>query len=147
MTIDQIWETSRHNDYSWMLPAVLGIGATILILMNGIRKPSARRVLKILFALGLTYLTLHASSAAITEKWRIRHDWGKQNGDTLTNEEQNALYADGANLVMGPFLYGGVYSFWLFGGILVTSAVIRKRIQRKHPNHGMKGIDAEHVKS
>lgn len=134
MTLEQIWETSRHNDYSWMLPAVLCVGSTILILLNLIKKTSIRRILKVLFAIGFTYLALDASSAAIFEKWRIRQEWGEHNRESLTEEESRVLYADGGNLVMGPFIYGGRYSVLLFGGILVASSVGRRIIRRRHPN-------------
>ena len=131
MTFEQIWESSRHNDYSWMLPSVLCVGTLVLILLNWIRKPAARRVLKVLLAITFTYLAVQASSAAIFEKWRIRYEWGKQNRSSVTEQEDTALCADGANLLMGPFIYGGGYSFWCFGATLVGSSIIRRAISKK----------------
>ena len=44
----------------------------------------------------------------------------------LTDKERGALTVDGANLVMGPFIYGGGYSFLVFGiALLISSIVVR----------------------
>jgi len=84
-----------------------------------------------LFFIGFIYISLIASSAAISEKWRIRQEWGKQNWKSLTEREQKALCADGANLVMGPFIFGGAYSFCIFGATLLVSTVCRRIILKK----------------
>jgi hypothetical protein len=125
ITIEQIWDTSRQNDYSWILPVVLVFGVLTLALLNFIKSDLNRRIAKVILFLGFSFLALQASSAAITEKWRIRHAWGDENWEQLSEQEQNALMTDGANLVLGPVLEGGGYAFWLFGGVLVLSRIIR----------------------
>jgi hypothetical protein len=137
MTLEQIWETSRQNDYSWILPVVLVGGVLILSLLNCIKSDPIRRIAKAVLLLAFSILALQASSAAITEKWRIRHAWGEENWEQLSEQEQNALTADGANLVMGPFLVGGANAFWLFGGVLVLSRIIRftAKKQQTQPQH------------
>jgi len=137
MTFEQIWGTSRQNDYSWILPVVLVSGVLILALLNFIKSDAIRRITKAILLLTFSLLALQASSAAITEKWKIRHAWGEKNWIQLSEQEQNALMADGANLVMGPFLVGGAYAFWLFGGVLVLSRIVRftSKKQQTQPQH------------
>lgn len=130
MTINQIWEASRNNDYSWMLPSVLCAGVFVLILLSWVKKTIIRRALRVLFALGFICLAIHASSMAIVEKWRIRQEWGEKRS-SLTEEEITKLYADGANLSIGPIIYGGGFSFLILGATLVGSSVIRIIVTRK----------------
>ncbi len=131
MMIEELWEIARHNAYSWMLPAVLCLGVAVLLLLNLINKTVVRRSLKGLCFVGLVYLGTYASSLAIVEKWRIRWDWGHQHWQNLSDDEQEALTGDGGNLVMGPFLYGGGLSIVVFGGTLLASGLVRRKMLKK----------------
>lgn len=141
MNIEEIWEVSRHNDYTWMLPFVLGVGALVLILVSCIRKSAVRRTLKVLFALLFTYFAMQASFAAIAEKWRIRHEWAdKQNWESLTQKERDVLCADGANLTLGPVIFGGGFSFLIFGTTLVASSIFSRIVLKKRAKQEKNGI-------
>ena len=123
-TLTEIWETSRQNKYTWMLPSVLAFGFVVLVLAAWIKKSDLRRVVKIFAFLGLSYLAMEASYWQIAEKWQIRHDWGEQNQALLSERDKNALIADGANLLMGPVLVGGKWALLVFGAALVVSSCI-----------------------
>lgn len=137
MTIAEIWELSRTNQYTWILPCVLFAGAIAILLSSIIKNNIARRIVKLVFVLVFTYVALEASSMAIREKWRIRHEWGRQNEASLTDRERGALTADGANLTMGPLIYGGGYSLLIFGVALIVSSIIVKMISRKDSQQGI----------
>jgi len=84
----------------------------------------------------------------IQEKWRIRHEWAEQNSATLSDKERLALISDGANLLLGPIIYGGGYSVLVFGISLVVSSVIVREItsnkqdsQQGDTSDALKGTD------
>jgi TRAP-type C4-dicarboxylate transport system permease small subunit len=90
-----------------------------------------RRIAKFTLILIFTCATIWGSFMAIQEKWRIRHEWGFKNWDSLTEKEQSKLIADGANLTMGPLIFGGGYAFLFFGIALIISSIAVKKISSK----------------
>lgn len=140
MILSEIWELSRSNQFTWILPCVLLAGAIAILLSSMIKTTAARRIVKSILLLVFSYAAIWSSSTAIQEKWRIRHEWGKQNWQSLTNKEQMRLMADGGNLTMGPLIYGGGYSFLVFASALLISSIIVRNISRKDSNKALKRI-------
>ena len=132
-TLTEIWESSRSNQYSWILPVILIGGFAWFLILTKVKFIAVRRVTKIISFLILIYVAMIASSMQISEKWRIRHEWGHANESTITDRERRALTADGANLVMGPMIYGGGGGFLVFSiALIISSFVIRKK--KRNPN-------------
>ncbi len=123
--LEQIWESSRTNSWSWGYPTVLTISIVILIALSLVPQPTLRHVAKALVILACGFAAIKLSSREIDEKWRIRADWAERHADTLSDAEMQALTADGANRVIGPFFYGMQAIVWLIAlcGVLY---VLRK---------------------
>ncbi|MEZ6095274.1 MAG: hypothetical protein R3C03_13755 [Pirellulaceae bacterium] len=66
--------------------------------------------------LGFAILATASSGQEIQEKWRIRHDWAENHPGQMSEEAYNALTVDGANLLLGPFVYGFV-ALCIFVGV------------------------------
>ncbi|MCM2372632.1 hypothetical protein [Aporhodopirellula aestuarii] len=105
-TFEQIWETSRTNDYSWGYSYVVWSGVALLVLLSLVRHKVIRRVLKLVVIAGGTMLATHWSAAEIHEKWRLRREWADMHPDRMTQDGMEALTIDGANLTMGPLIFG-----------------------------------------
>ena len=117
---DAIWKSSANNYWSATYPIVIGSGIVLLTCLAFIRNKILRISLQILAMFFCTVASIAASSLAINEKWRIRHEWTSQHWDNLTAEQQDIAIADGANIVMGPYLYGiEAFLFLLFFGCLI----------------------------
>jgi hypothetical protein len=122
---EQIWESSRTNSWSWGYPTALAVSIVILIALSFIPQPTLRHVAKVLVILACGFATIKLSAREIEEKWSIRWDWAQRHENTLSDAEREALTADGANRLLGPFSYGIQAVAWLFAlcGVLY---VLRK---------------------
>ena len=84
--LDAIWESSRHNDWSYAVPLVLNIGTAILIVLAFVPIKWLRWSLNVFAILAMGYIAIEYSSMEIGEKWRIRNEWIKTNQDSLTTD-------------------------------------------------------------
>ena len=123
--LDAIWESSRHNDWSYTLPLVLNIGTAVLILLAFFPLKWLRWVLNVFAVLAMGYFAIEYSSMEIEEKWRIRNEWILTNQDSLTEKERSAGTVDAANRVLGPILIGGQSTFFRAGIVLMGLAIAR----------------------
>lgn len=128
---DQIWESSRTNDYSWGYPAVVWAGIGVLVLLSLIRHDVLRRILKVVAIGGLAMTATQWSSSEIEEKWRLRAEWADTHPAEMTEQGYEALTIDGANRALGPLIYG-VQAGLIFVGVAAVLFVIRLAI-RKQP--------------
>ncbi|MBB3209869.1 hypothetical protein FHS27_005714 [Rhodopirellula rubra] len=128
-TFEQVWETSRVNGYSWVYPCVVWSGIAILILLSLIRRTVLRRIAKLIAIIGLTIFATHSSAVEIQEKWRIRGQWADLHSDQMSESDMNALMADGANLVIGPF-FNGFVAMLNFSVVALSLLVIRLIVVR-----------------
>ena len=103
---EQIWETSRHNSWSWGYPTALVLGVIALIGLSLIRKLALRRALKVIAILVFTLVATEFSALEIQETWRLRGEWAATHKEQMTDAGWNALTVDGANRTLGPLLYG-----------------------------------------
>ena len=105
-TFDQIWESSRTNAWSWVYPTVLWAGVGLLIALSLVRAGWIRRAAKITAIIGLSVVATEYAHRDIQEKWRIRGEWADAHPTLMTPADQEALTVDGANLTLGPLIYG-----------------------------------------
>jgi hypothetical protein len=105
--LDAVWETSRHNAWSYGLPLVLNIGTAIFIVLAFVPQKWLRWTLNLIALFAIGFFAVDYSSKEIEEKWRIRNEWIQSNHDSLTNKEHYAGTIDGSNRVLGPILIGG----------------------------------------
>ena len=124
-SLDAIWESSRHNSWSFALPLILNIGTAILIVIAFVQPTWLRWTLNVFAVLAMGYFAIEYSSMEIEEKWRIRSEWGKANHDSLTESDRFAVTVDGANRVLGPILVGGKSAAIRAGLVLLGLAVSR----------------------
>jgi heme/copper-type cytochrome/quinol oxidase subunit 4 len=72
---EQVWETSRHNSWSWGYPTALVLGVVVLIALSLIRKAALRRPLKAVAILAFAFVATEFSAREIHEKmatsWRM----------------------------------------------------------------------------
>ncbi|WP_149496156.1 hypothetical protein [Roseiconus lacunae] len=80
--------------------------------------------------LGFTPLTIQFSFFEIQEKWRIRRVWADANPTKMTKNGLHALTVDGANLTLGPLLYG-LGAFLLFVVIAIALFIFRILVLRQ----------------
>jgi hypothetical protein len=123
-TFDQIWESSRTNSLSWMYPAAVWCGAGILIAISVIKNRWLRRIGKLAAIFGFAILATDFSAQEIYEKWRLRREWADLHPAQMTEDGLQALTVDGANLTLGPLIYG-FQAFLVFAGIAVVLSVLR----------------------
>ena len=142
MTLAQIWEGSRHNQYSWLLPCILGLGFLGLLSTAWIKHTVLRRFAKTLLCFGLVVGAVQASYLEIVEKWRIRHEWADGNKEAISHRDQEALNADGANVVLGPIILGGKWSLLVFGPALFLSSFLVRRLEKSRAVTDGLAIDA-----
>jgi hypothetical protein len=123
-TFDQIWESSRTNSLSWMYPAAVWCGAGILIALSAIKNRWLRRICKLAAIFGFAILATEFSAQDIHEKWRLRREWADLHPAQMTEDGMQALTVDGANLTLGPLIYG-FQAFLVFVGVAVLLSVLR----------------------
>lgn len=136
-TFEQVWESSRTNVYSWGYPATIWGGLAVLICLSAIRHKKLRRAAKVIAMLGFAALATEWSSREIAEKWRLRREWP----GSMTQDEQYALTIDGANMTLGPVIYG-FQAFLVFGVVTVITWLIRLAV-RSESNSVEPGDDSE----
>ncbi|TWU27998.1 hypothetical protein [Novipirellula artificiosorum] len=127
---EQIWESSRINDYSWGYPAVVWAGVGVLVALSLIRHNAFRRILKVVAIFGLAMMATQWSASEIQEKWRIRREWADTHPAEMTEQGYEALTVDGANLTLGPLIYGfrsGLIFIGVAAALFVFRVAVRKR--------------------
>lgn len=137
-TFEQIWESSRTNRFSWAYPAVIWGGFAILIVLSLLRQRVLRRCAKLVAIFGLTAIAIEGAGREISEKWRLRREWAGANASQMTPEGENALTVDGANLTLGPLIYGFQAFIVLCVAALVISLIrsaINSRLPSTKPGH------------
>lgn len=127
---EEIWETSRRNSFSWGYPATILCGGIILALLSLIPGSSVRRILKVVTILGFGLIALDFSAREIAEKWRLRHEWADDHGEQMTEAQRESLYADGANLTLGP-LIDGVRAFGSLIGVAAVLFFTRRLVEER----------------
>jgi len=133
-TFDQIWQTSRTNSWSWAYPFVIWTGLGTLIALSLLRNRRLRRSAKIIAILGLSFAATEFAGREIQEKWRIRGEWADTHPGQVTADDRHALTVDGANLTLGPLIYG-FQAFLMFMATSVFLAVVRIVVARTRPHH------------
>jgi len=132
MTFEEIWIASGSNCWSFFYPLTIIAGIAVLIVLSFIRTTPARVILKIAAVFGFSCLATVASSLEISEKWRIRGEWVEAHWESLTDAQRDIAQADGANLVMGPFIYGSFVFFGLIVVAVVLAVIFRNtRLSRR----------------
>lgn len=116
---------ARFNQYSWIMPLGLLVGAVVIIASARIQSIILRVVFMFLTTIAMLVVAVSGSDLAIREKWRLRHRWADNNVEILTDSQQQYLNADGANLVMGPILIGGFWAFLVIGISMLLFALLR----------------------
>lgn len=130
---EQIWDSSRTNDYSWGYPAVVWAGVGMLVVLSLIRHAVLRRILKVVAIVGLTMMATQWSSAEIEEKWRIRGEWADTHPAEMTEQGYEALTVDGANRLLGPVIYG-FRAGLIFIAVATILLVVRIVLERSKGN-------------
>lgn len=105
-SFDEMWVSARNNSWSNAYSIVVAIGVVVILVLQFERKVFKRWALISAVVLAFSLFAMEASGLAIREKWRIRHEWGTNHQDQLTENQRQALITDGANLVFGPFVFG-----------------------------------------
>ncbi|MCA9260153.1 MAG: hypothetical protein KDA61_13165, partial [Planctomycetales bacterium] len=114
-------------DFSWRYPASLGCGVVALLLAGWISRDAIRRMVVTLVVLAGTLAATEYAGEEIFEKWRLRRVWAETHPDLMTPAGNDALYADGANLAMGPLIKGGQAFVVLVGAAAAMAAVRANR--------------------
>lgn len=122
---EQVWETSRNNSWSWGYPTAIWLGAVVLIVFSFIRKSALRRPLKVVAILAFSVVATDFSAREIQEKWHLRGEWADTHKDQMTDAGWDALTADGANLTLGPLIYG-FQAMAIFAAIAFVIVFIRQ---------------------
>lgn len=115
---DAMWEAARHNAWSGYVPLTLNITTAVLVAVAFIRIGWLRWLLNLVVVLACVAFAIEYSSREIEEKWRLRYEYVEQHRDALTERQQAAGIADGANRTLGPILIGG------FGAVARCSMVL-----------------------
>ena len=119
---DDVWDSSRTNCWTPFYPVVIAIGVLVLIRVSFIKPVIKRRLIKVASFVVLTATATVASSLAIGEKWRIRHEWTDTHAEILTDDQRMASISDGANLAFGPILLG-CQALVIFTGVLLALSI------------------------
>ena len=122
---EQIWETSRHNSWSWGYPTSLLLGVIVLSVLALVRKTALRRLLAVVAILAFTLVAAELSAREIREKWRLRREWADSHKDQMTDAAWSALTVDGANLTLGPLLYGAQAAVLFVAAALMLAGIRR----------------------
>lgn len=126
---EQVWQTSRSNSWSWGYPATIVCGVVLIVMLSTIRKPTLRRTLKVGAILLFGFIATDFSAREIQEKWRLRGEWAETHREQMTDAGWRALTVDGANLTLGPLIYGMQATAILAASTLVLF-LIRKAATR-----------------
>ena len=128
---NEVWDSSRWNQFSWCLPTVL-VGAVLISLWAcRMRSAGSRWFAKILLLAALPILATLASSLEIERKWQLRWEFSKQNWELFTEDQERAAIADGANRTMGPVIMGGFPGFLIPFVIFIVVGGRRARAFRQ----------------
>ena len=132
-SFEEVWEASRQNTYSWGYPAAICCGAIILALLSLIRTSALRRTLKVVTIFAIGFIAFEVSAREIAEKWRLRLEWASHHPEQLTDAARESLTADGANLTLGPLIYG-LQATALLMGIAAVLSVVRSKSKSTCPH-------------
>jgi hypothetical protein len=134
-SFQQIWESSRTNAWSWGYPTVLWTGVGLLIVLSLVRTEWMRLGAKTVVIVALAVVATKFFWWEIQEKWRIRGEWAQAHSALMTPADREALTCDGANLTLGPLIFG-FQAFMLFVAAAAALSVVRiavSRFRRKRP--------------
>lgn len=123
-TFEQIWQSSRVNSFTWMYQAALWCGCFVLVALGYIRNPRLRRSGKLAAIAIFSLLATESSAREIFEKWRLRREWADLHPQQMTEDASHALTVDGANLTLGPLIFG-FKAFLLFLGMALVLSLLR----------------------
>jgi hypothetical protein len=123
-TFEQILDSSRTNSWSWGYPIAVWSGVGVLLALSLIRHAWLRRAAKVIAILGLSFLATAFAGEEIQEKWMIRGAWADAHPDQMTSADIEALTADGANLLLGPVIYG-LAAFGLYVIVAIALSMVR----------------------
>ncbi len=123
----QIWDSSRTNSLSWMYPTTFWCGAGVLIALGLIKNRWLRQIGKLVVIAGCSVMATEFSSQEIQEKWRLRREWAEFHPAQMTEDGYHALTVDGANMTLGPLIYG-FQAFLLLTAIAALLSILRKLI-------------------
>ncbi len=56
--------------------------------------------------MAFAFVATDFSAREIQEKWRLRGEWADSHKDQMSDADWNTLTMDGANLTLGPLIYG-----------------------------------------
>lgn len=130
-SFEQIWESTRTNSLSWMYPWTLYCGVATIIALSIVSNAWLRRTAKLSVIAVFSALATHFSAQDIQAKWRIRRSWADSHPGQMTQDKLEALTVDGANLTLGPLIYG-LQAFVLFTAVAVGLTILRSMISRRH---------------
>ncbi len=128
---EQIWESSRTNSLSWMYSTVLYSGVAVIVALSFIKNQWLRLIGTLAVIAVFPALATGFASQEIQEKWRIRRDWADSHPGQMTQDGLEALTVDGANLTLGPLIYG-VQAFLLFAAVAVALMIFRALLSKRH---------------
>lgn len=110
------------------------LGVCALTVFSFIRNSVLRRVLKAVAIVAFAFVATDFSAREIQEKWRLRGEWADTHRDQMTDAGWDALTADGANLTLGPLIYG-VLAMAIFVAAAIILFVIRQIACRALPSN------------
>ena len=113
-----------------MYPTAIWCGGGILVALSVITNRWLRRIGKLAAIFGFALLATEFSAQEIQEKWRLRREWADLHPTQMTEDGFSALTVDGANLTLGPLIFG-FQAFLLFVAIAVVLSVLRALIESR----------------
>ncbi len=134
--LKEIWESSRINDYTYIHYGFMITCIISLFICNKISKKETRQGIKVLILFLGSFISLSTGSRNISEKWKIRTEWVKQNKDKLNEDQQKLVTYDGANLVMGPWIGAFLFFITLSISIFLSSVVYERNEKEKSLTNG-----------
>lgn len=126
MVFDEVWVSSRSNEYSYLYPLAIWLGVGVLVALSFVKIRRWRVFGKVVAVLFFWVFATLGADWSIHEKWKIRWAWVKAHEDSLTDAQWATATADGANLSMGPFLYGFLALLSLMAVCAVLAVAFRK---------------------
>ena len=113
-----------------MYPTAIWCGGGILVALSVITNRWLRRIGKLAAIFGFALLATEFSAQEIQEKWRLRREWADLHPTQMAEDGFSALTVDGANLTLGPLIFG-FQAFLLFVAIAVVLSVLRALIESR----------------
>ncbi len=100
-------------------------GVVLIVVLALIRKANVRRWSMTVAIILLTIAATEFLGREIVEKWRIRNEWTIAHENSLTARQTEIAIADGANLLLGPLIFG-FQAFCTFIIVAAATALVRR---------------------